>query len=1025
MSLLDRALNVGEAKKRKEFEKRVALIGAFEPELEHDTDAELRERMDTLRERAAAGESLDDLLPECFAVVRETGKRTMGMRHFDVQLIGAMSLHEGCIAEMKTGEGKTLTATLAVALNALAVREVRAGRGGDGAGGDALANGAAQDAGHDGAQNGGSPAEQSAAHADAAVANGGSSADRDPAGQGGVRPGSRTERKGVHVVTVNDYLARRDAEWMSPIYNALGISVGVLQNMQPYDEKHLAYACDVVYGTNSEFGFDYLRDNMAKDLSEKVQRGHPFAIVDEVDNILIDEARTPLIISGAPEQAADLYVKFARLAPTLVAGKTPEGMDPRSKKEFLADFDYEFDEKHKTVSVTEQGVAKAERFLGVDHLYRAENGHLVNHLNQALRAESLYKRDVDYAVIDGEVKIVDEFTGRILDGRRWSEGLHQAIEAKEGVRIQEENQTLATITYQNFFRLYDKLSGMTGTALTEATEFMKIYELPVVQVPTNVPMIRGDRNDQVYKTKDGKWSAVVREIAARHEAGQPTLVGTISVEVSELLGQRLKQRGIPHTVLNAKPEHAAREAETVAEAGQPGAVTIATNMAGRGVDIKLGGNPEHLARLELAKEGLKPDADGYEQRFVEVLPDIEARVAANRERVAAAGGLFICGTERHESRRIDNQLRGRAGRQGDPGESRFFLSAEDDLVRLFAGDRIYRILDKLGGVDEEGNEEPIEAGMLSKQIEKAQRKVEEQNFLIRKRVLEYDDVMNEQRRVIYAYRDQVLEGEAMGAQAREQIGQVIERTIDEYTQGDYLEDWDLGGLYTALSQFFPLDLGAEALNPGAVDRSHLGERVLQEALKRYDAREQELGEELMGQLERYLLLQIIDERWREHLFDMDYLREGIGLRGHLQIDPLVAYKNEAYTLFGDLINSIWADYTRLIFNVQIVAEGPNGGGAPPGAGGTPFPAAGNPTRPARVSYSGGGAVMGAGAIAAAAAAAGAGAGGAQAYAANGGGEEYELAPVVEQRVVDAEHQVGRNDPCWCGSGKKFKKCHGA
>ncbi len=464
MSLLDRALNVGEAKKRKEFEKRVALIGAFEPELEHDTDAELRERMDTLRERAAAGESLDDLLPECFAVVRETGKRTMGMRHFDVQLIGAMSLHEGCIAEMKTGEGKTLTATLAVALNALAVREVRARRGGDGAGGDALANDAAQDGGHDvaqdgghdGAQNGGSPAEQSAAHADAAVANGGSFADRDPAGQG---PGSRTERKGVHVVTVNDYLARRDAEWMSPIYNALGISVGVLQNMQPYDEKHLAYACDVVYGTNSEFGFDYLRDNMAKDLSEKVQRGHPFAIVDEVDNILIDEARTPLIISGAPEQAADLYVKFARLAPTLVAGKTPEGMDPRSKKEFLADFDYEFDEKHKTVSVTEQGVAKAERFLGVDHLYRAENGHLVNHLNQALRAESLYKRDVDYAVIDGEVKIVDEFTGRILDGRRWSEGLHQAIEAKEGVRIQEENQTLATITYQNFFRLYDKLSG--------------------------------------------------------------------------------------------------------------------------------------------------------------------------------------------------------------------------------------------------------------------------------------------------------------------------------------------------------------------------------------------------------------------------------------------------------------------------------------------------------------------------------------------------------------------------------------
>ncbi|MFI5003738.1 MAG: preprotein translocase subunit SecA, partial [Solirubrobacterales bacterium] len=863
MSLLDRALNVGEAKKFKQYEKRVALIGAFEPELEHDTDAELRERMDTLRERAANGDrskigQLDDLLSECFAVVRETGKRTMGMRHFDVQLIGAMALHEGCIAEMKTGEGKTLTATLAVALNALA-------------------------------------------------------------------------GKGVHVVTVNDYLARRDAEWMSPIYNALGITVGVLQNMQPYEEKHRAYACDVVYGTNSELGFDYLRDNMAKDLSEKVQRGHPFAIVDEVDNILIDEARTPLIISGAPEQAADLYVKFARLAPKLVPGKTPEGMDPRSKKEFLADFDYEFEEKHKTVSVTEQGVAKAERYLGIDHLYRAENGHLVNHLNQALRAESLYKRDVDYAVIDSEVKIIDEFTGRILEGRRWSEGLHQAIEAKEGARIQEENQTLATITYQNFFRLYDKLSGMTGTALTEATEFMKIYELPVVQIPTNVAMVRADRNDQVYKTKDGKWSAVVREIAARHENGQPVLVGTISVEVSELLGQRLKQRGIPHTVLNAKPEHAAREAETVAEAGQPGAVTIATNMAGRGVDIKLGGNPEHLARLELAKQGLKPEVEGYEQRFAELLPGIEERVAANRERVMAAGGLFICGTERHESRRIDNQLRGRSGRQGDPGESRFFLSAEDDLVRLFAGDRIFRILDKLGGVDEEGNEEPIEAGMLSKQIEKAQKKVEEQNFLIRKRVLEYDDVMNEQRRVIYAYRDQVLEGEAMGEQARQEIAPVIERTIDEYTQGDYLEDWDIDGLFTALSQFFPLEIGLEDVNPEAIDRAHLGERVLEGAMERYDAREQELGEELMGQLERYLLLQIIDERWREHLFDMDYLREGIGLRGIAQIDPLVAYKNEAYELFGDLINSIWADYARLIFNVQVQIDGQNGGGA--GAGG--------------------------------------------------------------------------------------------
>jgi preprotein translocase subunit SecA len=968
-SLLDRALNVGEAKKRKEYEKRVALIGAFEAELEHDSDAELRERMDALRERASEDEPLDDLLPECFAIVRETGKRTMGMRHFDVQMIGGMALHEGQIAEMKTGEGKTLTATLAVVLNSLAVR------------------------------------------------------DADP----DAPEGTPRERRGVHVVTVNDYLARRDAEWMSPIYDALGVSVGVLQNMQAYDEKQRAYACDVVYGTNSEFGFDYLRDNMAKDLAEKVQRGHYFSIVDEVDNILIDEARTPLIISGAPEQAADLYVKFARLAPKMVLGKTPEGMDPRMKKQFVADFDFEIDEKQKTVAVTEQGVAKAERFLGIDHLYRAENGHLVNHLQQALRAESLYKLNVDYAVIDGEVKIIDEFTGRILDGRRWSEGLHQAVEAKEGVSVQEENQTLATITYQNYFRLYDKLAGMTGTALTEATEFMKIYELPVVQIPTNMEMVRDDRNDQVYKTKEGKWSAVVREIAARHEVGQPVLVGTISVEVSELLGDRLAKLGIKHTVLNAKPEHAAREADIVAEAGQPGAVTIATNMAGRGVDIKLGGNPEHLAAQQLAREGVDPaDSEPYERRMKEILPEVERKLAESRELVMAAGGLFICGTERHESRRIDNQLRGRAGRQGDPGESRFFLSAEDDLVRLFAGDRIYRILDKLGGVDDDGNEEPIEAGMLSKQIEKAQKKVEEQNFLIRKRVLEYDDVMNEQRRVIYKYRDEVLEGKSIGEEAREEVAKVIERTVDQYTQADYLEDWDLDGLFTALGQFFPVDLGDEDLDRETVDRNELADRLIEEAMTRYNAREESLGKELMEALERFLLLQTIDERWREHLFDMDYLREGIHLRGFAQIDPLVAYKNEAFVLFGDLMNSVWSDYTRMIFNVQVNVEGQNGGG---GAGGRapipPFSAAGSSTRAGRVSYSGGHSAAGSGALAAAAAAAGLGtnANGESAFAENG--EAMEALPVVEQRVLDDEHQVGRNDPCWCGSGKKFKKCHGA
>src|SRR6476469_1194094 len=848
MGLLDKALNIGESKRFREYEKRVEQIGNYEPELELESDEELRERFGVLRERAKAGEDLDDLLPETFAIVREVGKRTMGMRHFDVQLIGGMVLHGGNIAEMKTGEGKTLTATTAVVLNALA-------------------------------------------------------------------------GKGVHLVTVNDYLARRDAEWMSPIYHFLGLEVGILQNMQSYEEKHAAYAADVTYGTNSEFGFDYLRDNMATALEETVQRGHPFGIVDEVDNILIDESRTPLIISGAPEQAADLYVKFARLAPQMEAGKQPDGMDPRMKKEWVAEFDFEFDEKHKTVAVTERGVAKAERFMGIDHLYRAENGHMVNHLIQALKAESLYKRDVDYAVIDGEVRIIDEFTGRILEGRRWSEGLHQAVEAKEGVRVQEENQTLATITLQNYFRMYDKLSGMTGTALTEATEFMKIYELPVVQIPTNQPMVRADKNDQVYKTREGKWQAVVSEIAKRHEGGQPVLVGTISVEVSELLGERLRQRGIRHTVLNAKPEHAEREGEIVAEAGQPGAVTIATNMAGRGVDIKLGGNAEHLAELELAKLGLRPGDPDYEERFKDVLPSIEKRIEGAHEEVLSAGGLFICGTERHESRRIDNQLRGRAGRQGDPGESRFFLSAEDDLVRLFAGDRIYKILDRLGTLDEEGNEEPIEAGILSKQIEKAQRKVEEQNFLIRKRVLEYDDVMNEQRRIVYEYRDQVLEGRDMGEPSRQEISNVVDRLVDEYAGGEYVEDWDLDGLFNALEDIAPVTMSAGDVVGASLGREELGARLTTEVVGLYDRREQELGSELMRALERYLLLQIIDSRWREHLYDMDYLREGIHLRGFAQIEPIVAYKNEAFTLFRDLMNTIWSDFARMVYHVEVAIDG--------------------------------------------------------------------------------------------------------
>jgi preprotein translocase subunit SecA len=956
MSFLDRALRMGEAKKFKSYQQRVGRINAFEPEMESSSDEELREAADELRERARSGESLDDLMYECFALVREAGRRSMGMRHFDVQLIGGMVLHDGCIAEMKTGEGKTLTATLAVVLNTLAGR-------------------------------------------------------------------------GVHVVTVNDYLARRDAMWMKPIYDMLGVSVGVLQNMQPYEEKRAAYAADVTYGTNSEFGFDYLRDNMATSLEEKVQHGgrpkpeegqspyHTYAIVDEVDNILIDEARTPLIISGAPEQAADLYMQFAKLAPLMEAGKTPEGMDPRAKKEFVADFDYEFDEKHKTVSVTEKGVAKAERFLKIDHLYRAENGHLVNHLIQALKAESLYKKDVDYTVVDDQVMIIDEFTGRILEGRRWSEGLHQAVEAKEGVRVQEENQTLATVTLQNYFRMYDKLAGMTGTALTEATEFMKIYKLPVVQVPTNRPMVRKDQNDQVYKTKNGKWGAVIREIEARHERRQPVLVGTISVEVSELLSDRLSRKGIPHTVLNAKPEHAQREGETVAEAGAPGAVTIATNMAGRGVDIKLGGNAEHLTEIELRKLGLQPGMPDYDEHHHRVFEEISRRVDAAREEVLEAGGLFILGTERHESRRIDNQLRGRSGRQGDPGASRFFLSAEDDLVRLFAGDRIYRILDRLGTTDEEGNEEPIEAGMLSKQIEKAQRKVEEQHFLMRKHTLEYDDVLNQQREVIYTYRDEILEGRDMRDVSREEIVNLIERLVGEYTAGDYVEDWDVPGLLARVQEVFTPSAELLSVDPDRIDREDLTLRLQEEALAQYDRREEELGEELIRALERFLLLQIIDQRWREHLYDMDYLQQGIHLRSAAQMDPLVAYKNEAFDLFGDLMNTIWGDFARMIYHVEVtVQEDPGSQGPVPQR--RPSAASSSATGGARVSYSGGTSVpAGAQAMAAAAGAA----------AANGGDGYEDGEPMLPVAVEQhrSEGEPGRNDPCWCGSGKKYKKCHGA
>ncbi len=999
MSILERALRIGEGKKYKEFEKRVKRINAWEPEVEAFTDAELLEAADALRERARGDnpESLDALLEECFALVREAGKRSMGMRHFDVQLVGGMVLHSGAIAEMKTGEGKTLTGTLAVVLNSLS-------------------------------------------------------------------------GKGVHVVTVNDYLAKRDAEWMSPIYNMLGVSVGILQSMQDYESKREAYACDVTYGTNSEFGFDYLRGNMATSLEEKVQHGgravagegfkaHVYGVVDEVDNILIDEARTPLIISGAPEQAADLYAKFAKLAKTMVAGERPEGMDPKTKKEFVADFDFEFDEKHKTVAVTERGVNKAEKFMNIDHLYRAENGYLVNHLLQSLKAESLYKKDVDYAVVNGEVAIIDEFTGRILEGRRWSEGLHQAVEAKEGVRVQEENQTLASVTLQNYFRMYQKLAGMTGTALTEATEFMKIYDLQVVQIPTNRDMVRNDMNDQIFKTREGKWAAVAREIEARHATGQPVLVGTISVEVSELLSQRLRDKGIKHTVLNAKPEFAEREGETVALAGLPGAVTIATNMAGRGVDIKLGGSVDQLLAMEGEKQGIREESDGWAEFVAAHEPAIEAKVAADRELVMASGGMCIIGTERHESRRIDNQLRGRAGRQGDPGYSRFFLSAEDDLVRLFAGDRIYKILDKLGGVDAQGYEEPIEAGMLSKQIEKAQRKVEEQNFLMRKRVLEYDDVLNQQREVIYKYRDEILEGADLSDQVREELTGLAGRLVEEYTAGEFVEEWDVDGLFDRIDEINPADELRTMFAAGEPDRAELSDAVEAHLISSYEGRREELGEELMGQLERFLLLETIDQRWKEHLYDMDYLREGIHLRGFAQIEPLVAYKNEGFVLFGDLMNTIWADFSRMVFNVVVEIDGEPVVPAiqPSGEQSVPLRySGGGPDQPSALAEAAAAAFTGD----AQAAPSGGGAAtatdldvndpqaleayiieqvGMETIVAAQGGDQNALmrittllesldlpqVPMVEQRIVAEEDQIGRNDPCPCGSGKKYKKCHGA
>jgi preprotein translocase subunit SecA len=867
MSVFQKILRAGEGRTLKRMQERVREINALEPEIEALSDDALRAKTDEFRSRFEAGEELDELLPEAFACVREASKRTLGLRHFDVQLIGGMVLHEGRIAEMKTGEGKTLVATLPLYLNAIS----------------------------------------------------------------GVN---------VNLVTVNDYLAKRDAEWMRPVYEALGVTVGVIQSNMPDDweqtNRRAAYACDITYGTNSEFGFDYLRDNMAAELSQTVQRGHWFAIVDEVDSILIDEARTPLIISGQPEQAAETYYAFARVVRDLQPGD-----------------DYEVDEKFHQAAPTEEGVTKVEQALKVENLYAPENGQLVNHLIQAIKAKELYKRDDEYVVVDDEVKIVDEFTGRIMEGRRWSEGLHQAVEAKENVKIQEENVTVATVTIQNYFRMYEKLSGMTGTALTEANEFHDIYKLEVVPIPTHRPMVRADQNDQIYRTKDEKFAAVVDDIVERHATGQPVLVGTISVEVSEHLSTLLGRRGVPHEVLNAKNHE--REALIIENAGLPGAVTIATNMAGRGVDIKLG------------------------------------------EGVAELGGLYVLGTERHESRRIDNQLRGRSGRQGDPGESRFYLSAQDEVIRLFAGERIYKILDSRFGPPDG---EPIEAKMLTSRIEGAQKKVEEFHFVNRKNVVKYDDVLNEQREQVYATRREILEGEDLHEMVAGWFEDVVEAAVDAHTGGGgFAEDWDWESMWVSLQSIYPIRIGLETIDREHITREELLDRIFDDAISSYEAREQEWGEELTRNLERWVVLQVLDVRWREHLDNMDYMRQGIGLRGYAQKDPLVEYRAEGAVMFNEMDFLVKQETVRALMHVEVAVE-------------DEAQYDHTPQSTQEYSYE-----HDAAATLEALAAAG--------VAQNGEVEEGEAFPVVEQRHVDPERDVGRNDPCWCGSGKKFKKCHGA
>ncbi|GGK05778.1 protein translocase subunit SecA [Pilimelia anulata] len=937
MTMLEKLLRAGEGRLLRRLKAVANAVNSIEDDYTGMTDEELRAQTEEFRSRHADGESLDALLPEAFAVAREAASRVLGQRHYDVQVMGGAALHFGNIAEMKTGEGKTLTCVLPAYLNALS-------------------------------------------------------------------------GEGVHVITVNDYLAQRDADWMGRVHRFLGLSVGVILPNQTPAQHRAAYECDITYGTNNEFGFDYLRDNMAWSAEDLVQRSHNFAIVDEVDSILIDEARTPLIISGPAEHSARWYSEFARVVKRMERGEAGKDGQPGTG-------DYEVDEAKRTIAVTERGVAKVEDRLGIDNLYESVNTPLVGYLNNAIKAKELYKRDKDYIVNDGEVLIVDEFTGRILHGRRYNEGMHQAIEAKEGVEIKQENQTLATITLQNYFRLYGKLSGMTGTAQTEAGEFNKVYQVGVVTIPTHRDMQRLDRSDVIYRTEKAKYEALVEDIAERHAKGQPVLVGTVSVEKSEILSQLLRRRGVQHNVLNAK--YHAREAEIIAQAGRKAAVTVATNMAGRGTDILLGGNPEYLAAAELHQRGVSAEEqpEEYEKALADVLPQFKEQCRAEAEEVTGAGGLYVLGTERHDSRRIDNQLRGRSGRQGDPGESRFYLSLQDELMRRFRSAAVESIMTRLNVPEDV----PIESKMVSKQIKNAQTQIEAQNAEIRKNVLKYDEVMNKQRVVIYEERRRVLNGEDMHDQVRPMIDDLVTAYVTGATAEKYPEDWDLDQLWTSLKQVYPVgvtieELEDEAGDRAAMDTDFLVERIKADAQEAYANREEELGAEALRELERQVLLSVIDRKWREHLYEMDYLQEGVGLRAYAQRDPVVEYQREGFDMFAQMMEGIKEEAVGFLFNLEVkIEEAPeitldpeaavdlNADAAPVGISAKGL---GGGDRQRNLQYTAptidGAAGSGAPQVARETPA---GEGGA-ARTSGGGGPS-------------------RNAPCYCGSGKKYKRCHGA